>query len=165
MKTKITLLTLSLFSVFAPIALCAILLMFIIFIDTIVKLVSIKKIACVENRKYRDVFKSKILRRGYIFKAAGYYLLAIAVFPLDYYMLTPFIIGLIKALGFTFVIPSTAILTNGILCIFSIIELSSINENWFDITGNNILNTVFKTVKKLRSGIEAVSDTYKNIKT
>lgn len=164
MKTKITLLTLSIFSFFAPIELCAILLMIIIFIDTIVKLIALKKIACEENRKYRDVFKSKILRRGYVFKAAGYYIFAGALFPLDYYALTPFSTGIIKALGYDFLIPTKAIFTNILLCIFSLIELSSINENWFDITGNNMLKSVFLIVKKVRTGIEKVSDTYKNIK-
>jgi len=164
MKTKLTLLILSLFSFFAPIEMCAILLMTIIFIDTIVKLISLKKIACVEGRKYRDVFKSKLLRRGYIFKAAGYYIFAGALFPLDYYALTPFTNGVIKALGHSFAVPTQAVYTNFLLCIFAIIELSSINENWFDITGNNMLKSVFSTVKKIRGTIEKVSDTYKNIK-
>ena len=39
-----------------------------------------------------------------------------------------------------------------------------INENWFDLTGNNIFKSVFKVVKTIRGGIEKVSDTYKNIK-
>jgi hypothetical protein len=164
MKTKITLTVLSIFSFFAPIELCSILLMGIIFIDTIVKLISLKKIACVEKRKYREVFKSKLLRRGYIFKAAGYYIFAGALFPLDYYALTPFSNGVIKALGYTFAIPTTALYTNILLCIFAIIELASINENWFDITGNNILKSASGVVKKIRSGIESVSDTYKDIK-
>lgn len=164
MKTKITLTVLSLFSIFAPIELCSIILMVIIFIDTLVKLISLKKIACTEGKKYRDVFKSKILRRGYIFKAAGYYIFAGALFPLDYYALTPFSNGLIKALGYTFTIPTTALYTNFLLCIFALIELSSINENWFDISGNNMLKSVFSTVKKIRGTIEKVSDTYKNIK-
>lgn len=164
MKTKITLLTLSLFSFFAPIELCAILLMFVIFIDTIVKLISIKKIACDEGKKYREVFKSKILRRGYIFKAAGYYILAGALFPLDYYAFTPFSNGVLKALGYDFIVPTQAVYTNILLCIFAMIELSSINENWFDITGNNMLKSVFSVVKKIRGTIEKISETYKDIK-
>lgn len=164
MKTKITLTVLSIFSFFAPIELCSILLMGVIFIDTIVKLISLKKIACVEKRRYRDVFKSKLLRRGYIFKAAGYYIFAGALFPLDYFALTPFSNGLIKALGYTFTIPTTALYTNMLLCIFAIIELASINENWFDITGNNILKSVKETVVKIRTGLKNVSDTYKDIK-
>jgi hypothetical protein len=164
MKTKITLLIVSLFSFFAPIELCAIILMVIIFIDTIVKLISLKKIAITESKKYKDVFRSKILRRGYIFKAAGYYILALALFPLDYYALTPFSNGLIKVLGYSFSVPTQAVYTNILLCIFSIMELSSINENWFDITGNNMLKSVFGVVKKIRGTIEKVSETYKNIK-
>lgn len=164
MKTKITLFVLSLFSFFAPIELCAILLMVVIFIDTLVKLIALKKIASTEGRKYRDVFKSKLLRRGYIFKAAGYYIFAGALFPLDYFALTPFTNGLIEALGYKFVIPTQAIFTNILLCIFAIIELSSINENWFDITGNNMLKSVFDIVKKIRSGVQKISDTYKDIK-
>ena len=164
MKTKITLAVLSIFSFFAPIELCSILLMGIIFIDTIVKLISLKKIACAEKRRYRDVFKSKILRRGYIFKAAGYYVFAGALFPLDYYALTPFSNGLIKALGYSFMVPTQAVFTNFLLCIFALIELSSINENWFDITGNNILKSVKETVVKIRTGLKSISDTYKDIK-
>jgi hypothetical protein len=164
MKTKIILTILSIFSVFAPVELCSIILMAIILIDTLVKLVSLKKIACTEGKKYREVFKSKILRRGYIFKAAGYYIFAGAVFPLDYYALTPFTNEILKITGYTFVIPTTALYTNVLLCIFAIIELSSINENWFDITGNNILKSAATAVKKIRSGIENVSETFKNIK-
>jgi len=164
MKTKITLFTLSLFSFFAPIELSAILLMFIILVDTIVKLISLKKIACDEGRKYKDVFKSKLLRRGYIFKGAGYYIFAGAVFPLDYYGFTPFVQGLLKATGYSITIPTQAIFTNALLYIFAIIELSSINENWFDLTGNNIFRGVFRVVKAIRGGIQKVSDTYKNIK-
>ena len=164
MKEKITLLVVGVGAVFAPVELCAVLLMFVIFIDTVVKLISLKKIACTEKRKYRDVFKSKLLRRGYIFKAAGYYIFAGALFPLDYYALTPFSNGAIKALGYSLTLPTTAIYTNLLLCIFALIELASINENWFDITGNNMLKSVFDIVKKIRGTIEKISDTYKNIK-
>jgi hypothetical protein len=164
MKEKITLLVVGVGAVFAPVELCAVLLMFVIFIDTVVKLISLKKIACTENRKYRDVFKSKLLRRGYIFKAAGYYIFAGALFPLDYYALTPFSNGVIKALGYNMTLPTTAIYTNLLLCIFALIELASINENWFDITGNNMLKGVFDIVKKIRGTVEKISDTYKNIK-
>lgn len=164
MKTKLTLVALSISSFFAPIELMALILMFIIFIDTVVKLISLRKIAKKSNRKYREVFKSRILREGYVYKALGYYVTAGVIFPLDYYALTPFINGLLNFLGFSFIITVPAILTNILLGIFSIIELSSINENWFDITGNNILRQTFNTVKKLRKGIKSVSDTYKDIK-
>jgi hypothetical protein len=164
MKTKITLGLLIISSFFAPIEIMAIILMFIIFVDTVVKLISLRKIAKETNRKYREVFKSRILRQGYIYKSLGYYITAGVVFPLDYYALTPFINGLLDFLGFSFIISVPAILTNILLGIFSIIELSSINENWFDITGNNILRKTCATVKKLRKGLKDVSDTYKDIK-
>ena len=164
MKEKITLLVVGVGAVFAPVEVCALLLMFVIFIDTIVKLISLKKIACIENKKYRDVFKSKILRRGYIFKAAGYYIFAGALFPLDYYALTPFSNGLIHALGYEIILPTAALYTNLLLCLFALIELASINENWFDITGNNMLKAVYNVVKKIRGTVEKISDTYKNIK-
>lgn len=164
MKENITLLVIGIGAIFAPVESCAVLLMFVIFIDTIVKLISLKKIACVEKRKYREVFKSKLLRRGYIFKAAGYYIFAGALFPLDYFALTPFSNGAIKALGYNLTLPTPAVYTNLLLCIFALIELASINENWFDITGNNMLKSVFDIVKKIRGTIEKISDTYKNIK-
>ena len=164
MKEKITILIVGVGAVFAPIEMCALLLMFVILIDTIVKLISLKKIACIEKRKYRDVFKSKILRRGYIFKASGYYIFAGALFPLDYYALTPFSNEVIKALGYAITLPTAAVYTNFLLCIFALIELASINENWFDITGNNMLKAVFDVIKKIRGTIEKISDTYKNIK-
>ena len=77
MKTKITLLTLSILSFVSPIELSAILLMFVILVDTIIKLISLKKIACDEKRKYRDVFKSvfKVVKtiRGGIEKVSDTY--------------------------------------------------------------------------------------------
>ena len=164
MKTKITLGILAILSFFAPIEIMAIVLMFIIFVDTVVKLIALRKIAKESKRNYRDVFKSRILRQGYIYKSLGYYITAGVVFPLDYYALTPFINGLLKFLNFDFVIAVPAILTNILLGIFSIIELASINENWFDITGNNVLRKTCNTVKKLRKGLKDVSDTYKDIK-
>lgn len=164
MKTNITLGMLAISSFFAPVEIMAIVLMFIIFVDTVVKLISLRKIAKETKRKYRDVFKSRILRQGYIYKSLGYYITAGVVFPLDYYALTPFINGLLKFLDFDFIIAVPAILTNILLGLFSIIELASINENWFDITGNNVLRKTCNTVKKLRKGLKDVSDTYKDIK-
>jgi hypothetical protein len=164
MRTNITLAVLTITSFFAPIQIMVMVLMFIIFVDTIVKLISLKKIAKESKRKYRDVFKSRILRQGYVYKSLGYYITAGVVFPLDYYALTPFLNGLLDFAGFSFVIPVPAILTNVLLGIFSLIELASINENWFDITGNNILSKTFDTVKKLRKGLKEASDTYKDIK-
>ena len=164
MKTKITLGMLAVSSFFAPVEIMAIVLMFIIFVDTVVKLIALRKIARETKRKYRDVFKSRILRQGYIYKSLGYYITAGVVFPLDYYALTPFINGLLKFLNFDFIIAVPAILTNILLGLFSIIELASINENWFDITGNNVLRKTCDTVKKLRKGLKQVSHTYKDIK-
>lgn len=164
MRTNITLAVLTISSFFAPIQIMVIVLMFIIFVDTVVKLISLRKIAKQSKRKYRDVFKSRILRQGYIYKSLGYYITAGVVFPLDYYALTPFINGLLKFLNFDFIITVPAILTNILLGLFSIIELASINENWFDITGNNVLKKTCDTVKRLRKGLKDVSDTYKDIK-
>jgi len=164
MRAKVSLFILTITSFFAPVELMSIILMFIIFVDTIVKLFSLRKIAIETNRKYRDVFRSKILRQGYIYKALGYYITAGVIFPLDYYALTPFTNGLLVFLGFSFKITTAAIFTNILLGIFSIIELSSINENWFDISGNNVLKNTMETIKKLRNGLKQVSDTYKDIK-
>ena len=52
MKTKITLGILAISSFFAPIEIMAIVLMFIIFVDTVVKLISLRKIAKETKRKY-----------------------------------------------------------------------------------------------------------------
>ena len=164
MKSKFSAAVVSLLAFLAPIELAIILLISVIFVDTLVKLISLKFIAIREKRAYRDVFHSKMLRRGYIFKVAGYAFLAGPLFPLDYYMLTPFVQGLIHAFGYSFTVPTTAMFTNGLLIIFCLIELASINENWFDLTGNNILKGVWTTVKKIRQSVEGVSDLYKNVK-
>lgn len=163
MKEKITIFLVALTSLLAPVELSVICLMGIILIDTVVKLISLKYVAKREKRKYRDVFKSKMLRRGYIFKSLGYAFLAVPLFPLDYYVLTPFLSAILKALDYDIIL-NKAIFTNGILIIFSIIELASINENWFDISGNNILSGVWVTVKKIRRAAEGVAETYRNIK-
>ena len=164
MKAKLSTVLLSLFAFLTPIEVGIILLITVIFVDTLVKLISLKFIAVKEKRAYREVFHSKMLRRGYIFKVAGYAFLAGPLFPLDFYMLTPFIEGVIKAFGYPFIIPTQALFTNSLLIIFCLIELSSINENWFDITGNNMLKGVWTTVKKIRQGVEGISDLYKKIK-
>jgi hypothetical protein len=134
------------------------------FLDTIVKIISIKIVSIRTNRRFFDLFQSRLLRNGYIFKALGYFILALAVFPLDFYMLTPFLEKAIIFFGYEVSIPSTAIFTNILLAIFSLIEVASINENWVDITGNDMLKGVFNMVKKIRSGIQSVSDTVKNVK-
>jgi hypothetical protein len=163
MKEKITIFIVALTSLLAPVELSVICLMGIILIDTIVKLISLKYIAKKDGRKYRDVFKSKMLRRGYIFKSLGYAFLAVPLFPLDYFVLTPFLDTVLKALDYNIVL-NKAVLTNGLLIIFAIIELASINENWFDISGNNVLSGVWVTVKKIRRAAEGVAETYRNIK-
>lgn len=164
MKTKLITATLALISFFAPIELLIIILMGIIFIDTIVKLISLKIIANKENRLYRDVFKSRMLRLGYIYKTAGYFFVVLPLFPLDYYGLTPFIYKLIDFLGYGTIDLSKAILTNALLMIFCLMEIASINENWFDISGNNILKAVWQTVKAIRKTIEATVSVYKGAK-
>lgn len=161
---KLTLLLLAFFGIFSPIELCIFILMGTMLLDTLVKIVSIKIISVKTNRRFFDLFQSKLLRTGYIVKGLGYFILALAVFPLDYYMLTPFLEDSIAFLGYKVSIPSTAIFTNILLAIFSLIEIASINENWIDITGNDMLKGVFNMVKKIRSGIHSVSDTVNKVK-
>jgi hypothetical protein len=133
-------------------------------IDTCVKLVSLKRIANKEERPFRDVFKSSMLRKGYIYKGAGYLLFAVALFPIDFYALTPFIDGSIKYFGLDIVLPTKAICTNFLLIIFCLIELSSINENYFDITGNNIMKSVWSMTKKIRTIIQGFTGFIKETK-
>jgi hypothetical protein len=163
MKSKLTIFLLTLASILAPVELSVICLFGTMGVDTIVKLISLKFIAKREGRPYREVFLSKMLRRGYMFKLAGYAFVAIPLFPLDYYLLTPFVKNLLSVTGYEIVL-NKALFTNGILIIFSLIEISSINENWFDITGNNMLKAVFTVVKKIRRTIEGAAETYRNIK-
>ena len=155
---------LAFFGIFSPIEICIFILMGIMLIDTIVKLFSLRVMAKKSGRLFRDLFESRLLRNGYIFKGLGYFIFALAIFPLDFYVLTPFLCKSVVFLGYDIHVPSTAIFTNILLVIFSLIELSSINENWVDITGNNILKGVFSMVKKVRTGIQSVSDTVKNVK-
>lgn len=155
---------LAFFGIFSPIELCMLILMGIMLLDTIVKIFSIRSISRKTGRRFFEVFDSRILRTGYIIKGLGYFILALAIFPLDYYMLTPFSEKAVLFFGYKVDIPTTAIFTNILLIIFSLIEVSSINENWIDITGNNMLKGVFDMVKKIRSGIQSVSDTVKNVK-
>lgn len=140
----------------SPIELSIILLMGAMGVDTIVKLISLKIQSKKEGRKFMDVFASKMLRKGYILKGSGYLLFALAVFPLDFYMLTPFTKGFMQYLSIEYIVVTKAIFTNILLIIFCIIELASINENWFDISGNNILKSVKETVVILRDAINGV---------
>ena len=161
---KISSLIIALFSFFTPIELCVLLLFFMMIIDTLVKLVSLRKVAKQEKRPFRDVFKSSMLRKGYIYKGAGYFLFALAVFPIDFYALTPFIDGSIKYFGLDITLPTKAICTNFLLIIFCLIELSSINENYFDITGNNIMKSVWSMTKKIRTVIQGFTGFIKDTK-
>jgi len=164
MKSKLTIFLIALSAMWAPVELSAICLFLTIGVDTIVKLISLWYISKREKRPYKDVFQSKMLRRGYMFKLAGYAFVALPLLPLDYYLLTPFVSSLLNSAGYDIIL-NKAVFTNGILIIFSLIEISSINENWFDITGNNMLNAVFTIVKKIRGAVESAASTYRNIKS
>ena len=155
MKKLATIFTLFL-GFISPIELSIILLMGAMGVDTIVKLISLKIQSKRDGRRYMDVFASKMLRKGYILKGSGYLLFALAVFPLDFYMLTPFTKGFMQYLSIEYIVVTKAIFTNILLIIFCIIELASINENWFDISGNNILKSVKETVVILRDAINGV---------
>ena len=161
---KIGALILSSLAIFSPIELSIIVLMGMILLDTLVKLISLKKLANREKRKYFDVFQSKMLRHGYIYKSAGYFILALAFFPIDYFFLTPFICKGIAYLGLEISFMTKALLTNGLLIIFSLIELGSINENWVDISGNNVLKSVYVTVAKIKKVIAENVNFLKGIK-
>jgi hypothetical protein len=163
MKSKLITVFIALTAMWTPVELSAICLFLTIGVDTIVKLISLWYISKREQRPYNEVFKSKMLRRGYMFKLAGYAFVAIPLLPLDFYLLTPFVSNILEAAGYDIIL-NKAIFTNGILIIFSLIEISSINENWFDITGNNMLKAVFNIVKKTRSVVEKAASTYRNIK-
>ena len=155
MKKLATIFTLFL-GFISPIELSIILLMGAMGVDTIVKLISLKIQSKRDGRRYMEVFASKMLRKGYILKGSGYLLFALAVFPLDFYMLTPFTKGFMQYLSIDYIVVTKAIFTNILLIIFCIIELASINENWFDISGNNILKSVKETVVILRDAINGV---------
>jgi hypothetical protein len=157
MKKLATVFTL-LLGFISPIELSIILLMGAMGVDTLVKLISLKIQSKRDGRRYMDVFASKMLRKGYILKGSGYLLFALAVFPLDFYMLTPFTKGFMQYLSIEYIVVTKAIFTNILLIIFCIIELASINENWFDISGNNILKSVKDTVVVLRDSINNVTD-------
>lgn len=163
MKAKLITFLIALTAMWAPVELSAICLFLTIGVDTIVKLISLWYISKREKRPYKDVFKSKMLRRGYIFKLAGYTFVALPLLPLDFYLLTPFVSSILKSTGYDIIL-NKALFTNGILIIFTLIEISSINENWFDITGNNMLKAVFTIVKKIRGAVESAASTYRNIK-
>jgi hypothetical protein len=151
-------------SFFAPIELVVITLMGFIAMDTLVKLLSLRTLARKENKPYREVFFSKILRRGYFYKSLGYLIIALPIFPLDFYFLTPWTTGIGKFLGYAFTLPTKAVYTNLLLIIFCLMELSSINENWFDFSGNNLFRSIYSIVGKIRKVVAGASAFYKDIK-
>jgi len=164
MKTNIIFFFSAMLSFFAPIQMLVLILMFVILVDTIVKLISIKKIAEETNRKYKDIFKSKILRLGYLYKTAGYFIMVAVIFPIDYYALTPFISAMLKVFNLQALVMSSALCTNILLAILCLMEVSSINENWFDISKNNILTSVSNSFHKIRKNIKTVTSAYKETK-
>ena len=164
MKTNIIFFFSAIFSFFAPIQMLVLILMFTIFVDTVVKLISLNKIAQETNRKYKDVFKSKILRHGYLYKTAGYLIMVAVIFPIDYYALTPFISAMLKVFNLQVLIVSPAICTNILLAILCLMEISSINENWFDISKNNILKSVSNSFNRIKKTIKTVTSAYKDTK-
>ena len=164
MKTNIIFFFSAMLSFFAPIQMLVLILMFTIFVDTVVKLISLNKIAQETNRKYKDVFKSKILRLGYLHKSAGYLIMAAVIFPIDYYALTPFISTMLKVFNLQVLIITPALCTNVLLAILCLMEVSSINENWFDISKNNILKSVSNSFNRIRKTIKTVTSAYKDTK-
>jgi hypothetical protein len=149
----------------APIELVCFVLMFIMGIDTIVKILSLRTISKKEERPFRDLYKSRIARKGYFLKVVGYMIMVLPLLPLDVFFLTPFAVRSTATLGYEIgKILTPALFTNGLLVIFCLIELSSINENWFDFSGNNILSGVSKTIKKTKSVLLKASSFYKEIK-
>ena len=164
MKTNLILFFATMFSFFAPIQMLVLILMFVILIDTVVKLISLNKIAQETNRKYKDVFKSKILRHGYLYKTAGYLIMVAVIFPIDYYALTPFISAMLTVFNLQALVMSSALCTNILLAILCLMEVSSINENWFDISKNNILTSVSNSFNKIRKTVKTVTSAYKETK-
>ena len=90
--------------------------------------------------------------------------MTVAIFPIDYYGLTPFIHSILKIWNITALINATAICTNVLLVILCLMEVSSINENWFDISKNNILRSVSNSFNKIRKTIKRITSTYKETK-
>jgi hypothetical protein len=164
MKTNIIFFFSAMLSFFAPIQMLVLILMFVILVDTIVKLISIKKIAEETNRKYKDIFRSKILRLGYLYKTAGYFIMVAVIFPIDYYALTPFIGAMLKVFNLQVLVISPALCTNILLAILCLMEVSSINENWFDISKNNILKSVSNSFNRIRKTVKTVTSAYKDTK-
>lgn len=163
MKTNIIITSmLGVISFFLPIAIPSLILMLFICTDTIVKLFALKTIAVKENKRYLDVFQSKTLRKKFILKSLGYLTLIVPIAVLDIYLLTPFLHWVLNY--YWQIVMSTqidfihAMFTNMLLIIFCLMELSSINENWDLLSGNNIFESVKKTIINIRGGISHVVD-------
>lgn len=162
MKTSITLILVTILSFFAPISLCVVLLMGVIFLDTIVKLLSLITVAKESNRRYLDVFESEILRKKFVLKSIGYMILAVPVATLDILILSP-ALDWVVCEYFDFKIPIEAVFSNFLLIIFCFMELSSINENWNALSGNNIFKSVVKAVKEMRKILTEIAKIKKEI--
>lgn len=161
MKAYLILLLTTVFSFFAPISFTIVVLMGMILIDTIVKLFSLRTLAKSQNRKYLDVFESEILRKRFILKSLGYLLLCLPVSALDIFAITPSINWFLST-SFDITIPTKAVTSNILILLFCFMELSSINENWNTLTGNDLFKAVIKATKKVRTIISYVIDV-KNI--
>lgn len=150
-------------SVFLPIQITAILLMFMIFIDTCVKMFSLRKEANSTGRKFKDVFSSKILRQGYLYKAGGYFIFTAAILPFDFYLLSPYVEHLVNLSDYILNVHMQAVFTNLLLLIFCLMELSSINENWYDISGSNMFRRITSIAMKIRESLKTVLSFKKDV--
>lgn len=163
-STILTLMATSVFSFFAPIAVTICILMGFILVDTLMKVGSIYFIAKREDRKFFDVFKSKILRVKFILKSLGYMALAFPVAILDIKIITPTIKWALE--NFTkYTVPTEALTANVLIVIFCLMELSSINENWNVITRVNLFKSVSKVTIKVRDIIISIMSFFKSIKS
>ena len=90
--------------------------------------------------------------------------MAAVIFPIDYYALTPFISAMLKVFNLQVLIVTPAIWTNVLLAILCLMEVSSINENWFDISKNNILKSVSNSFNRIRKTVKTVTGAYKDTK-
>jgi hypothetical protein len=86
------------------------------------------------------------------------------IFPIDYYALTPFISAMLTVFNLQALVMSSALCTNILLAILCLMEVSSINENWFDISKNNILTSVSNSFNKIRKTVKTVTSAYKETK-
>jgi hypothetical protein len=71
---------------------------------------------------------------------------------------------MLKVFNLHVLIISPALCTNILLAILCLMEVSSINENWFDISKNNILKSVSKSFNRIRKTVKTVTSAYKETK-